>query len=561
MLRIALAQVNTIVGDLKGNRERMSRYYKKAARLDADLVVFPEMSLCGYPPEDLLFKEHFVRDTLKSLKRFVRAVRRPVAIAGFVDTGRDGRLYNAAAIIAEGKVRAVYHKKVLPNYGVFDEKRYFEEGRSNFIYRLGPYTIGLNICEDIWQKSAVYAPQVKAGAQVLINMSASPYDFGKLKQRHRLLVSRAKETRTYICYVNLVGGQDELIFDGGSLILDPKGRMMANGRQFDEDLVVADLPLKKDKNKARRGTGLRVIRQALKQRNKKELPVRLTEPLSSDEGILKALMLGTRDYVRKNKFQKVVVGLSGGIDSSLVAAIAVEAIGKDNVIGVSMPSRYSSKGTRRDAKILAENLGIRHIVVPIDQVYAAYLRALAGIFSGCQKGVAEENIQARIRGNILMALSNKFGWLVVTTGNKSEIAVGYCTLYGDLSGGFAMIKDVPKTKVYALALLLNQQRGGVIPKSIIRRAPSAELKANQKDQDQLPPYEVLDDLIRAYVEEHRSLRSLRQLSGDPDLVRQVVGLVDRSEYKRRQAPPGIKITPRAFGKDWRLPITNSYKEF
>jgi len=561
MLRIALAQINPVVGDLKGNRGRILRYHNKAERLEADLVVYPELALCGYPPEDLLFKEHFVQDTLKNLAVLTKKISRPVAAVGFVDRDKSGNLYNAAAIVADQQVCAVYHKKVLPNYGVFDEKRYFAEGRKNFVYCLGSHMIGFSICEDIWQDKTVYMPQVRSGARLLINISASPYDFAKLKQREGLLVQRAQETGSYICYVNLVGGQDELVFDGGSLILDPGGRILAGGKQFEEDLVVADLPVEHIKCKSRTTRSLPLIRNALKKTSKKTLRLQPPSPSSSIETIFKALVLGTRDYVRKNGFKKVVVGLSGGIDSSLVAAIAVEAVGKENVIGVSMPSQFSSEGTRQDARTLAENLGIRFIVVPIKGIYESYLRALADGFGNESGGVAEENIQARIRGNILMAFSNKFGWLVITTGNKSEIAVGYCTLYGDLSGGFAVIKDVPKTKVYELALLVNQRRSGVIPESVIQRAPSAELKADQKDQDSLPPYDVLDDLIRAYVEEHRSLRSLRKLTKNPELVMKVVRMVDYSEYKRRQAPPGIKITPRAFGKDWRLPITNRYKEF
>jgi len=561
MLRIALAQINATVGDLTGNRRRVLKSFNSAAKARADLVIFPELILTGYPPEDLLFKEQFVRDNLKSLSFFAKRVKGPVAIVGFVDQGRGGERYNAAAVIADGKVKGVYRKHHLPNYGVFDEKRYFHEGRGHLILMLGGIPVGVNICEDIWKQKGIADIQARAGARVLVNISASPYDFGKLEQRERLLINRARRTKSFVAYVNLVGGQDELVFDGGSLIVDPKGHVTASGKLFEEDLVIADLDVSRKSLGKTVSKGVKVIRQPLQAVQRAMIKPPRVGRLTPDERMLKALILGTRDYVHKNGFGKVVVGLSGGIDSSLVAAIAVKAIGRANVIGVSMPSKFSSPGTKNDARLLAKNLKIRLLTVPIQSVLKSYADVLAPAFAGRREDKTEENLQARIRGNILMALSNKFGWMVVTTGNKSEIAVGYCTLYGDLSGGFAVIKDVPKMKVYALAELINSQDGPVIPQSVLDRAPSAELKENQKDQDSLPPYDLLDRMIRAYVEEHRSLKAIRRMVKDAALVKKFIRMVDYSEYKRRQAPPGVKITLRAFGKDWRLPITNRYHEF
>jgi NAD+ synthase (glutamine-hydrolysing) len=558
MLRVSLAQANITVGDLSGNYRKILDFTKKARDLGSDFVVFPELVLCGYPPEDLLFKDHFISDSLKELHSLAKKVKGITAIVGFVDQNSRKDLYNAAAIIADGKIKGVYRKENLPNYGVFDEKRYFVKGENNALFKSGQVLCGINICEDIWADKPTVYWQTKQGAKVLINLSGSPYDLGKLKQREKLLVNLAKEHAVYVCYNNLVGGQDELVFDGGSLVINPKGQVIASGKQFEEDLITADLDIPARKSSLAVSHKKTIILPAAKEKTKL-ISTRKAKRYSELERIFHALVLGSRDYVQKNGFKKVVVGLSGGIDSSLVASIAKEAIGKKNVVGISMPSEYSSKATQSDAKKLAKNLGIKLIKVPIEDIFGSYLSTLKKSFKGCKTDVTEENIQARIRGNILMAFSNKFGWLVLTTGNKSEVAVGYCTLYGGMSGGFAVIKDVPKTLVYELAELIKVEKD-IIPKSILTRAPSAELKKNQKDQDTLPAYKDLDPLIKGYVEKHQSLRKMTSKGQSIDVVKKVIKMVDCSEYKRRQSPPGIKITPRAFGKDWRLPITNKYTE-
>lgn len=556
MLRIALAQINTIVGDIAGNQKKVAGYILKAKESGADIVAFPELTICGYPPEDLLYKEHFVRDNIKALLHVAKKVKNIVAVVGFVDMDKNKRLYNAAAVMTQGKIQSIYHKKDLPNYGVFDEKRYFEAGDTPHLYSMKGVTFGINICEDIWVDNGMHQRQARAGADILLNISSSPYDLEKFEIRKKLLSSRARQDKAFVCYVNLIGGQDELVFDGASLIFDPQGKIVASGKQFEEDLVVTDLDIKKPKAKK---TKKIISLTAAKKEIKKKIIPHLSSSLSQINRIFKALVLGTRDYVVKNGFEKVVIGLSGGIDSALVAAIAVEALGRDQVVGISMPSRFSSEGTQADARTLAKNLGIRFIEVPIEDVFGKYLDTLSKEFAGQPFNLAEENLQARIRGTLLMAFSNKFGWLVLTTGNKSEIAVGYCTLYGDMSGGFAVIKDVPKTKVYELAEFVNARRGDMIPRSIFERAPTAELRENQKDQDSLPPYPVLDPLLKSYIEDHQSISNLSKRNGNKELIRNVIRMVDRSEYKRRQAPPGIKITSRAFGKDWRLPITNRYR--
>ena len=539
-MRIALAQINPIVGDLPGNHQKIHEYTLRAQKEHADIVIFPELALCGYPPEDLLFKEHFVKDNIKRVKQLASQTRGISAVIGFVDMkGKD--IYNAAVLISDGKIKNVYHKRDLPNYGVFDEKRYFKSGKSSSVQSVGGVKVGISICEDIWISDGVCEEQKRRGAKLLINISSSPYDMGKLKEREKVLINKARKLKCYICYVNVVGGQDELVFDGSSLVIDPRGKIIARAAEFEEDLLVIDLPLGK------------------KTAQKEKAQV-LRKPGSTIERVHKALVLGTHDYIRKNGFQKVLIGLSGGIDSALVAAIAVEAIGKENVVGVTMPSRYSSTGTLADAKKIAQNLGIKFLEIPIEGIVKGYTVALKDAFANVKPNIAEENIQARIRGNLLMALSNKFGWLVLTTGNKSEIAVGYCTLYGDMSGGLAVIKDVPKTIVYQLSHYINKRSGNVIPKSIITRAPTAELRANQKDQDTLPEYDKLDRILTEYIEEHRSFPQLTKHYA-AEMVKSVIQMVDRNEYKRRQASPGIKITPRAFGRDRRLPITNKYKEF
>ncbi len=527
MLKISLAQINPTVGDLAGNTRKILEYTALAQKAGAELVVFPELAVCGYPPEDLLLKKHFVADNIKALDAIVKKVRGISVIAGFVDSDSVGKIYNAAALISEGKLQDVYHKQELPNYGVFDEKRYFSCGKNSGVWTVKGVKVGINICEDIWVDEAVYKSQAKAGASVLVNISSSPYHAGKLKARQELLAARARETKTQVAYVNSVGGQDELVFDGGSMVISPAGTVLARARQFEEQLL-----------------------------NDTVAPV-LDEP----EEIYKALVLGTRDYASKNGFKKVALGLSGGVDSALVACIACDAFGPENVTAVSMPGPFTAKATRQDARALAKNLKIELKEIPIKRTFAAYLKTMAPYFSGLGVDTTEENIQARIRGNILMAMANKFGGLILTTGNKSEMAVGYCTLYGDMSGGYAVIKDVFKTKVYELARFRNSMsRDAVIPKSVLLRAPSAELRPNQTDEETLGAYEDLDKILMAYIEKHASPQDIVASGMDAKLVARTVHLVDMNEYKRRQAPPGVKITPCAFGKDWRLPITNRYKE-
>jgi len=534
MLKISLAQINPTVGDLAGNSRKILEYTARAQKNGAALVVFSELAICGYPPEDLLLKRHFVADNIKALDALARKVHGTSIVVGFVDSDAGGKIYNAAAIIGEGKVQDVYHKQELPNYGVFDEKRYFSGGKNSGIVTIGGVKIGINICEDIWIEGAVYQRQSQAGVGALINISSSPYQAGKLKQRQELLMRRAREAKAYLFYVNTVGGQDELVFDGGSMAISPEGFVLARGVQFEETLLNVDVSSSKNT---------------------------IAPVLESSEEIYKALVLGTRDYASKNGFKKVALGLSGGVDSALVACIACDAFGSENVTAISMPSAFNSKATQQDARLLAKNLKIELKEIPIKRIFAAYLKTMAPYFSGLKTDTAEENIQARIRGNVLMAMANKFGGLILTTGNKSEMAVGYCTLYGDMSGGYAVIKDVFKTKVYELARYCNSiTPSPVIPKSILLRAPSAELRLDQTDEETLGSYEDLDKILMAYIEGHASLEDIVASGMDASLVARTIRLVDMNEYKRRQAPPGVKITSVAFGKDWRLPITNRYKE-
>lgn len=572
-LRIGLAQINPTVGDLQGNRQKILDYISRARKLGVDLVAFPELAITGYPPEDLLLKPDFIQANLDCLKQIVAGTRSITAVVGFVDSADD--IYNAAAIIHDGALAGVYRKMYLPNYGVFDENRYFQAGTDYPVFTLQGTTIGINICEDIWYPAGPSEVQALAGsAEVIVNISASPYHAGKGLARERMLATRAADNVAIVAFCNLVGGQDELVFDGNSVIFDERGELVVRGKQFAEDLVVADLDVgsvfrqrlhdprrRKEKLAADVGKVSKIMLPEVKFRGEKpSLLARKMERLDPLAEIYQALVLGTRDYVHKNGFQKVVIGLSGGIDSSLTAAIAVDALGKENVVGVFMPSRYSSEESREDARRLAENLGIEFLVIPIDDTFQAYLDMLAEPFAGMEPDVTEENIQARIRGNILMALSNKFGWLVLTTGNKSELSTGYCTLYGDMAGGFAVIKDVPKTLVYQLAGHVNASTGrAIIPQRVFEKPPSAELRPDQRDEDALGPYATLDPILHAYVEEDRGVDEIVALGFDEAIVRRVIGMVDRNEYKRRQAPPGVKITPRAFGKDRRLPITNRYR--
>ncbi len=573
-MRIGMAQINVTVGDFAGNKKKILKTIREAKALGVDILTFPELAICGYPPEDLLFKPQFIRENRHSLGKIIDSSSGLNIIVGFVDSSED--IYNAAAIISDGKLVGVYRKIYLPNYGVFDEKRYFRSGSECPIYIIGGVGVGINICEDIWYEDGPAESQVDSGAEIIINISASPYYFGKRKTREKMLSDRAVKNISIVAFNNLVGGQDELVFDGNSLIVNHQGQLLTGGRQFEEDLLVSDLDvgavrqarlddfrwkerLPSSKDKQWRNTKL-VISKVQLSSFKPSLPKSKLKLRSLNAEIYDALVLGTRDYIIKNGFQKVVLGLSGGIDSSLVATVAVDALGKNNVIGVSMPSRYSSAGGISDAQSLAHNLGIRLITIPIEKAFKAYLEMLADTFVDTGPDVTEENIQARIRGNILMALSNKFGWLVLATGNKSEMATGYTTLYGDMAGGFAVIKDVPKTMVYKLVKYRNTFAGNeIVPISVIKRAPSAELRPQQQDINSLPSYGLLDPIITAYVEEDRSLEQIISSGIDEDVVRQVIRLVDASEYKRRQAPPGVKITPKAFGRDRRLPITNRFK--
>jgi NAD+ synthase (glutamine-hydrolysing) len=558
-LRIALVQLNVTVGDLEANRQRVSEGILRAKAWRADVVVVPELAITGYPPEDLLLKPAFVEDNLRLVRRLRPLTRGLVALIGFVDRDGRGNLFNAAGVLADGRHVATYRKRCLPNYGVFDERRYFTPGTKPLVVDMGGARVGVSICEDLWEPFPAQELR-RAGASLMINLSASPYHAGKSLERQRLFAQRAKANGLAVAYCNLVGGQDELVFDGGSLVLDARGRLCVRAHQFRDDLLVVDLDLPAASRRRSPGTSsVSVTAQPMRRPPLTRRSAAWLEPLAE---VYEALVLGTRDYVRKNGFETVVLGLSGGIDSSLTATIAADALGKEHVVGVGMPSRFSSPATQYDARRLARTLGLRFEEVSIEPCFQAYLQTLKGLFGARPVDVTEQNLQARIRGNLLMALSNKFGWLVLTTGNKSEMATGYTTLYGDMAGGFAVIKDVPKTLVYQVARFRNHQGAGeVIPKTVFERAPTAELAQNQTDQDTLPPYEVLDRIVKAYVEEDRGIQAIIRRNGlEADVVRTVVRMVDRSEYKRRQGPPGIKITPRAFGKDRRMPITNRYQE-
>ncbi len=581
-LRVAMAQINCTVGDLQGNARKIIRGLRQARREGVDLVIFPELAVTGYPPEDLLLRPNFIRDNRKVLDEIVPETRGVVAVIGFADQ-RGRQAFNAAAVCCNGVLADVYHKVLLPNYGVFDEQRYFKPGRHCPVYRLGTLRFGVNICEDIWADEGPVCSQVaRGGARLIAVLNASPFHAGKWREREEMLIERARAHRIYLAYNNLVGGQDELVFDGHSVILDPEGEVLARGKQFEEDWIVLDLPIGKDLHglsPKRFHSGKRPVRcavseimfPALPARRRKEFPHRrLIQPPDPVGEVYRALCLGTADYVRKNGFRHVVVGLSGGVDSAFTAAIAVDALGKDRVTGVFMPSPYTSRESREDTEALASRLGISLLALPIQYVMADYRKTLDEVFRDLPQDVTEENLQARIRGSLLMALSNKFGWLVLTTGNKSEMSVGYATLYGDMAGGFAVLKDVPKTLVYELAKYRNAHgpvlrpgRGrsaAVIPERILTKEPTAELRPGQKDTDALPPYDVLDPILKAYVEGDLDPGEIVARGFDPLTVGRVVEMVDRNEYKRRQAPPGIKITPKAFGRDRRMPITNRYRK-
>lgn len=577
-LRIALAQINVTVGALSANVERIIREAREAHKAGAQIVIFPELAIPGYPPEDLLLRPGFVADNLRALDDVARAtadLRGMTLLVGFADRGAD--LYNAAAILRDGVCVDVYHKHFLPNYSVFDEDRYFQPGESAPCYLIDGVMVGVSICEDIWYPGGPPTIQAYAGAEVLLNLSSSPFFVGKQAGRERMLATRASDTGSIVVYCNLVGGQDELIFDGNSVVFDGQGELIARAKAFEEDLLLVDLDIedvfrtrlhdprrRKEKHGQPENTPAPLVigGEAVHAHTSPPPLVARIEPLLPRvEEAYQALVLGIRDYVRKNGFSSAVIALSGGIDSALTAAIAVDALGADAVTGVSMPSRYSSQGSRDDAKTLADNLGIRYLTLPIEPVFAAMLETLREPFAlfPSSSTLPEENVQARIRGNLLMALSNRSGAIVLTTGNKSEMAVGYATLYGDMAGGFAVLKDVFKLLVYELARWRNVQAGrDLIPENTLTKPPSAELRPGQQDTDSLPPYEVLDPILQAYVEDDRSPAAIVDMGFDAATVQRVMTMVERAEYKRRQAPPGVKITERAFGRDRRLPITNAY---
>jgi len=570
-LRLALAQINARVGDIEGNAKRIREQTAAAVDAGAELVLFPELALTGYPPEDLLLKEHFLRHAREALEELAAETRDIVALVGFPERTED--VYNACAVLSGGEIAAIYRKTLLPNYGVFDEQRYFQSGEGGAVIDVGDARLGLTICEDIWSPGPPESDEALAGASLIVNLSASPYHRNKGVERERMIVQRARDNLCVVAFCNLVGGQDELIFDGHSLVVDHEGNVLARGPQFAEGLVVATVDPQAAITARLRDARLRPpVRRALpevRHLGRIERPQRppVTElggdvvPLLEPEAeVYAALVLGTRDYVEKNGFEHVVLGLSGGIDSTLVTLVAVDALGADRVTCVTMPSRFSSEGTRGDAEKLAANVGVELLEIPIGEAMESYDGLLAPAFDGRDPDITEENLQARIRGNLLMALSNKFGWLVLTTGNKSENSVGYSTLYGDSAGGFAVIQDVPKTLVYRLVAFRGERDPeSPVPETIVTRPPSAELREGQADTDSLPDYDVLDAILEAYIEEDADREQLEMLGLPTEAIDRVLSLVDRAEYKRRQAPPGIKITPRAFGRDRRMPITNLYR--
>jgi NAD+ synthase (glutamine-hydrolysing) len=586
-MRLALCQMNATVGDIAGNAERIWAGLHAARDAGASLVLFPELALTGYPPEDLLLREHFLVDADKALRELATDARGVIAVVGFPERAED--VYNAAAVLADGRVQAIYRKVYLPNYGVFDEQRYFRPGSTGAAIDIGEERVGLTVCEDIWESGPPASDEALAGATLIVNISASPYHAGKGRERELMFARRARENLSCIAFCALVGGQDELVFDGQSCVIDHTGETIARAAQFREELLLCDVDLDAAAaarlHRTRQGPGvprpdgraelLPALAAAAADPGRPLAPS-LAEPIAPVEAeIYAALMLGLSDYVNKNGFEQVVLGLSGGIDSALVACVAVDALGARRVNAAIMPSRYSSTGTQDDARALSAALGVKTHELPIESEMAAYTETLRAEFTGHAPDITEENLQARIRGNLLMALSNKFGWLVLTTGNKSEMSVGYTTLYGDAAGGFAVIKDVPKTLVYRLCEWRNSLAGASrpaalagspnaeftpapIPSSIIERAPSAELRTAQRDEDSLPPYELLDRVLYGYIELDQGPDQLIAEGLPEAVVDQTIRLVDHAEYKRRQAPPGIKITPRAFGRDRRMPITNRY---
>jgi NAD+ synthase (glutamine-hydrolysing) len=553
MVRVAMAQINPTVGDIGGNQRLVLDAIEEARSMGAQVLAAPELVVTGYPPEDLVLKRDFIAANVRAIRTIGESSGDLLVIAGFVDPGRD-RLYNAAAICHGGRVVAIYRKHLLPNYGVFDERRYFEPGRGHTLIDTPEGIIGVCVCEDAWSERGPVVSQGDAGAQIVININASPYHKNKLAERKEMLGKRARRARSSIVYVNAVGGQDELVFDGGSVVIDAEGRPVSAFPQFQELIALVDAPL--GVGGSARHPAVRRIPLSLRPASG-SIDVSEPTPLKPAEEIYKALCLGLADYVDKNGFKNVVIGLSGGIDSTLTAAIAADALGPDRVLGVAMPSEYSTSHSVDDAKALAANLGIEMLQVPIARPYAAYLAIFDETFGPSEMGLAEENLQARIRGNILMAISNRYGHLVLATGNKSEMACGYATLYGDMAGGFALLKDVFKTEVYELARYRNSV-SDVIPENVLTKPPSAELRPGQKDSDSLPPYDELDPILEAYIEEDADAAGIVARGNERETVERVIALVDRAEYKRRQAPPGPKVTTKAFGRDRRLPITNRW---
>ncbi|MDQ6751813.1 MAG: NAD+ synthase [Actinomycetota bacterium] len=570
-LRIALAQIDVTVGDIPANERKLRDWLGRAHDAGAQLVLFPELALTGYPPEDLLLKEHFLFDARAALDRLAAEVHDAVVVVGLPERSED--VYNAAAVLSEGAVRGIYRKVYLPNYGVFDEQRYFQSGRRGGLIEVGGHRIGVTVCEDCWEAGPPLSDEALAGATVAVNISASPYHAGKGVQREQMFAQRARDNLCAVAYCNLVGGQDELVFDGHSFVVNHDGTVLARAAQFTEELLLCDVDPEgsaaarlrdtRHRSAARRALpAVDVLASlALPPPPEDRAEPRLAPLLSSDAEVYTALRTGLRDYVDKNRFERVALGLSGGIDSALVACVAADALGPERVTAVVMPSPHSSSETQDDARRLADHLGVDRFELPIDATMRAYEHVLSPVFEGREPDITEENLQARIRGNLLMALSNKFDWLVLTTGNKSELSVGYATLYGDTAGGFAVLKDCPKTLVYALARHRNERPdgGAPIPTSILERAPSAELAPEQRDEDSLPPYPTLDPILEAYVELDAGREQLLARGMSAEDVDRTIALVDRAEYKRRQAPPGIKITTKAFGRDRRMPITNRYR--
>jgi NAD+ synthase (glutamine-hydrolysing) len=566
MIRVAQAQINPIVGDFLTNAGKILDFIDQAREKGADIITFPELCICGYPPEDLLLKPRFLQDNLNTLEDIIPHAKDITVVLGYAESS-GVKLYNAAAILQNQRLVCTYNKAELPNYGVFDEKRYFEEGDRRLVFEMNQIRFTVTICEDIWIERGISEQFARiSAADLVLNISASPFHAGKLDARLKIAARFAENTNTFLCFNNLLGGQDELVFDGGSFVMNPQGAIISRANRFREDLLITDIWIAHPKTgpgKVRHPgfTGSVISLDSRPSHLQNEIEFRMAEELGRLDEIYEALLLGTRDYIKKNGFEKVVLGLSGGIDSALTSVIAAGALGSENVVGVTMPSLYTSSETLADAERLAGNLKIRLITLPIDEVYGSYLKTLNDTLGSGGFTVAHENIQARIRGNILMALSNQFGWLVLTTGNKSETAVGYCTLYGDMAGGFAVIKDVPKTLVFELSEYVNTRWGkDKIPQSVLKRPPTAELRPDQKDEDTLPPYSVLDSILEAYVEEDRAPDEIIGGGFDSRTVNRVIRMVDLNEYKRRQAPVGLKITPKAFGRDRRLPITNLYSK-